>query len=410
MSYGKKRTKEEIEEIVNEKGYILLDEYVENDNRNRIVFIQDNRGYKYNVQLAHLIRGHIPYFVGKGNPNTLENIVRWLKLEEEVFELCENNEYKENSKKLWFHCLVPECHENFDMSWSEVYSQGSGCPYCSGQRLSDKNRLSIIRPDIGDQWDYKLNNDTPDDVSFGSDKSRFWICPKGHQSYPSTINNRTNTGAGCPRCSGLLVSDDNRLSILFSDIAGQWDYKLNEGTPEDFSYGSTKNKYWICPKGHESYLSTINSRTNKGTGCPICGDEQKESKVATELKGWANDTFKSVDVEHKMFKNPETGAWLKCDIYIGEPKSINGVYIEVHGGQHFKFMKNWHKTEKDFEDQRHRDKIKKKFAKKNGRYIEVDLRKIKTTEQAIGRIENIIGEIENDSIPKRSYRKTGYKV
>ena len=306
-----KRTKDKVEEIVNDYGYILLNEYV--GKHNKTVFIQDEWGYKYNVRLEHLIQGTIPCFVAKGNLKTLENIVTWLKLEEKTFELCEENEYKGSSKKLWFHCLVPECDMNFDTSWHDVYSKNYGCSFCSGKRVSDKNRLSVVRPDISKEWDDNLNEDTPDDVSFGSNKSRFWICPKGHPSYPSIIS----------------------------------------------------------------------SRTSAGNGCPICANEQTESIVATELKQWCKTTFKYVDIEHRMFKNPETGWLLRCNIYIGEPKNTNGVYIEVHGEQHYQFNPYYHKTIENFENCKNRDKIKKKYAKKNGIYIEIDLRKIKTTEEAI---------------------------
>jgi len=44
----------------------------------------------------------------------------------------------------------------------------------------------------------------------------------------------------------------------------------------------------------------------------------------------------------------------------------------------------------EFEYQKHLDKIKRKFAKKHGTYIEIDLRKIKTTEQAIEYVESIL--------------------
>ena len=55
--------------------------------------------------------------------------------------------------------------------------------------------------------------------------------------------------------------------------------------------------------------------------------------------------------------------------------------------------KNKKRTEKVFKESKYRDRIKKKFAKKNGTYIEIDLRKIKTTEQAIGYVEDIISKL-----------------
>ena len=39
------------------------------------------------------------------------------------------------------------------------------------------------------------------------------------------------------------------------------------------------------------------------------------------------------------------------------------------------------------------DKIKKKYAKQNGYYLELDLRKIKTIEQAIEKVKLFIREI-----------------
>src|SRR3972149_2030229 len=195
MGSWNKRTKEEIEEIVNNLGYDLLNNYIV-ENYMRKVVIRDKWGYKYDVVFTDLARGKIPDFVGKGNPNTLENISLWLIQEEKLFELCKDSEYMGAKKNIFFHCLIPECNENFDMSWDAIYSQGQGCPYCSGRRVSDKNRLSIIRPDLADEWDYELNEDFPKDVSFGLSKYRWWICPMGHESYLSRINNRTS-GKGC---------------------------------------------------------------------------------------------------------------------------------------------------------------------------------------------------------------------
>ena len=107
--------------------------------------------------------------------------------------------------------------------------------------------------------------------------------------------------------------------------------------------------------------------------------------------------------EYKVLKNPDTNQWLKCDIYIlyGENPKTNGVYIEVHGEQHYK-INGWHKLkaeknkstpEEELKYQKWKDKIKKNFCKKNGTYIEVNLMKIKTVEEAIEYIENKLSQI-----------------
>jgi len=149
--------------------------------------------------------------------------------------------------------------------------------------------------------------------------------------------------------------------------------------------------YWlcICDCGNTTivYGTHLRSKTIYSCGC------LRESLIANELKRWAKEEFKFVKTEHKVIKNSETNCWLKCDIYIGEPNTRNGIYIEIHGEQHYCFIKHWHKTQDGFKKQKRRDKLKKEFARKNGTYIEVDLRKIKSIEQAIKYIKNIINKI-----------------
>lgn len=53
------------------------------------------------------------------------------------------------------------------------------------------------------------------------------------------------------------------------DILEQWDYEKNVPlTPDKSTFGSNKEVYWICDKGH-SWKASISSRTS-GTGCPYC--------------------------------------------------------------------------------------------------------------------------------------------
>lgn len=321
---GKRKTTKDVEDFLCGLGYFLIKEYKKNNQRR--VIIDDKWGYRYDTKLIYLNVGKRPLFAQKGNPNTLKNISTWIKKEKKNFEICDDNVYTVAAEKLWFHCLNSDCGMYFDISWHAVYSHNQGCPYCSFQRVSDMNRLSIISPIVSKDWDWNLNKDSPDDFSFSSDKK----------------------------------------------------------------------KWWICPNGHESYLASINNRTNKGSGCPTCANKQKESKVATELKIWAKETFgeKNVDIEHLMFINPESGRWLKCDIYLGNKKSKDGIYIEINGKQHYLFIDSWHKTFSQFEYNKKLDKIKKKFAKKNGYFIEIDLRKFENSKKAVSYIEKILKKIK----------------
>lgn len=322
------RTMEEIREIVERMGYHLLNEYSDNKNKMRRVIIQDFEGFKYNVYFKHIIKGHIPEFVGKGNPFTLShNIPLWLKKENKQFALCEGNTYEGNRKKLFFQCLRESCQEIFDMTWNHIYNGGE-CPFCRGYRVGKRNNLAYLRPDLAKEWDYENNYRNPEDYVEFSNKKVSWICSKCGYSWDAKIYNRSN-----------------------------------------------------------------------GRGCQKCSDLQKESSIANKLKTYLKSNWNAIS-EYKLFKNPETGYWLPYDIYIpyGENPELNGFYIEVHSDQHYRLCyfhklsarKNGTTPEEEFSYQKHKDKIKKNFAKKNGVYIEIDLRKIKTTEEAIEHIENVL--------------------
>ena len=64
-------------------------------------------------------------------------------------------------------------------------------------------------------------------------------------------------------------SGEKSLACLFPEIAREWDYDENDGTPDDYSAFYSKPVAWICPKGHK-YQAMINRRTRRGDGCPVC--------------------------------------------------------------------------------------------------------------------------------------------
>ena len=353
---GKKRTTQEIEEIVIELGYVLLDISADESGKRRVL-IRDEDGYKYNILLGNLMGlDIIPSIVDPRRPDiSLENISLWLQREEKTFELCDNNEYNGNKEPLWFHCFI--CGENFDTNWAMIYSRGDGCSYCSNNRVSDKNRLSVVRSDISSEWDYKLNADTPEDVSYASDKIRWWICSAGHPSYPSPIKDRTR-GRGCSYCARKRISNDNRLSYLYKEISSEWNHELNSDTPDDVSYGSNEGRWWICPNGHESYFAKIGSRTNMGSGCPVCSSSTGEEEIAK----WLNYNG-IIYIPEKRFDDCRNKRQLPFDFGIPYENG-NWFLIEFHGGQHYFSVKHFG-GEKTFKEQQKKDKIKLKYCQDN---------------------------------------------
>jgi hypothetical protein len=109
-----------------------------------------------------------------------------------------------------------------------------------------------------------------------------------------------------------------------------------------------------------------------------------ESKISSDLKTYYYENFQAY-TEYKMLMNTKTKRWLRCDIYIphGKDPRLNGFYIEIHGSQHYVNNGFFFTNNKEFKYRLQLDEMKKSFAVQNGYYIEVDLRKIKQTEDAI---------------------------
>ena len=176
-------------------------------------------------------------------------------------------EVSPGSHKKYFW-LCPEGH-SYQTSIG-TRKRGGGCPYCAGKAiLAGYNDLATTQPGVAEAWDYELNAPlTPQEVSAGSDRKFYWLCPSGH-SYQAVARSR-NTGS-CPYCSGKAVlAGFNDLATTNPSLALEWDIERNAPqTPQSVASGSNKKAFWLCPSGH-SYIATINDRSGKSSGCPYC--------------------------------------------------------------------------------------------------------------------------------------------
>lgn len=118
-----------------------------------------------------------------------------------------------SNKKVWWKCK--KGHE-----WKTTIasrSQGYGCPYCSGRKVSDKNRLSLLYPSLCREWNsIKNNNLTSDEVSIGSHKKVWWKCKKGHE-WEASIKSRI-AGCNCPYCNKIVLRDGISLDSILDAI------------------------------------------------------------------------------------------------------------------------------------------------------------------------------------------------
>ena len=182
-----------------------------------------------------------------------------------------------SNKRAYWICAI--CgHE-----WNSIIAnraKGHGCPICARVKTGKDKIASAIKksgtlaekhPQIASEWGIQ-NELTPNDISAGSNKMFYWICPKGH-SYQSTVSNRVR-GKGCPICAGKKVlSGHNDLFTSHPFAKELWDFSRNaEINPEECSSKSHKVVWWKCANGH-TWQSKISHITD-GHDCPYCAGQR----------------------------------------------------------------------------------------------------------------------------------------
>ena len=183
-------------------------------------------------------------------------------------------------------------------------SNKSGCPVCSGnQVLAGFNDLQTRYPEIAAEaygWD-------PTIVMPGTVQKKKWKCKEGH-IFSATVDSRTSKKSGCPICYGRQVlAGFNDLQTRYPEIAAEaygWD-------PTIVMPGTVQKKKWKCREGHV-YSSSVDTRTNLKTGCPICAGRQvlvgfndlqtKFPEIAAEAYGWDPKSVTSGAGQKKEWK------------------------------------------------------------------------------------------------------------
>lgn len=99
-----------------------------------------------------------------------------------------------SDKKAWWIC-------QFGHEWEAQVkhrSNGTGCPYCDGKKVSVENCLETNFPDIAKEWHPTKNKNLKSkDVTAKTDKKVWWLCPKGH-SYFSAIRKGRSAEEAAP--------------------------------------------------------------------------------------------------------------------------------------------------------------------------------------------------------------------
>ena len=127
------------------------------------------------------------------------------------------------------------------------------------QWCSENNRQDLL-----DRWDYVLNKNKPNEISYTSRKKYYFKCPKHlHESKLYAIGDIykcPNVPLKCLDCYSFYkwCIDNNR-----NDLLNLWDYKLNNKTPKEIFKNTNKKYYFQCSRDlHKSELKCIGDMTN----------------------------------------------------------------------------------------------------------------------------------------------------
>lgn len=180
-------------------------------------------------------------------------------------------------RRVWWRCEK-------DHEWQAGIrdrGNGTGCPYCSGQRVeAGVNDLASRYPEIASQWHPVRNgNQKAQEAAVSSNRRVWWRCELGHE-WQASISSRTLGQTGCPYCANRKVlAGFNDLEALEPKIAAQWHPTLNGTlTPKDVTAGSRRKVWWLCPEGHV-WKTAVYARTGaKRTGCPACAGNVSTKK------------------------------------------------------------------------------------------------------------------------------------
>jgi positive regulator of sigma E activity len=224
-------------------------------------------------------------------------------------------------KKVWWKCELGTDHE-----WQAQVrrrTQGSGCPCCSGRKVSVTNSLTSLHPELALEWHPTLNGDLkPSEVVSGTPKKVWWKCEMGpDHEWKASPHTRISMKSGCSACAGRTVSVTNSLTSLHPELALEWHPTLNgDLKPSEFTAGSGKKVWWKCDKGpdHEWKSSPQTRRGAIPTGCPACAGHMVSvtnslASIKPELAKQWHPTLNGDLTPDQVVAWGKTKYWWKCD-------------------------------------------------------------------------------------------------
>ena len=171
------------------------------------------------------------------------------------------------------HWSCPVCQHKWTVAVATRVKQENGCPKCANARRHMKKKrhptFAQSQHRLLAEWDYQRNAADklfPDKVSLQSNKRVHWICNKcsAGQRHSWTASPNSRLGGykiyGCPYCASKEACRCNSLQTHYPSIAAEWDYDMNDKTPNDYTSSSHREVWWRNSE-RGSWKQGINDRT-----------------------------------------------------------------------------------------------------------------------------------------------------
>ena len=138
-----------------------------------------------------------------------------------------------------------------------------------------KRKTLLDYLNLFEEWDFECNESiNPMELPINSKQIVSWRCKYGHR-WKTQFNSRIIRNSSCPYCIGRrAISGVNDVATLYPKLKKQF-HKTKNGDIklENYKENSAKKIIWVCEKGHE-WKATINTRTKRGYGCPVCSGQK----------------------------------------------------------------------------------------------------------------------------------------
>ena len=170
-------------------------------------------------------------------------------------------------------------------------STNYGCISCFREQDSKQKRIpaAIIKEEAilvhQNKYDYSLV-----DFTKGIKDRAKIICPiEGHGIFEQELSMHIREGQGCPKCAGVALKTNEEFIADAIKMHGNfYDYSKSQ-----YINARTKLKI-ICPL-HGSFEQEPAQHTNRGRGCPLCGER---NRGRDSIFNFSNDIeFASIETE-----------------------------------------------------------------------------------------------------------------